>query len=71
MKNVKILWALLSLVALIAVGQVTCADNAGAEDVPDAVCPECDSNETIPIIYGYPGPELCEAAERGEVMLGG
>jgi len=23
------------------------------------------------IIYGYPGPELCEAEKRGEVELGG
>jgi hypothetical protein len=23
------------------------------------------------IIYGYPGPELCEAAKRGEIELGG
>ena len=35
-------------------------------------CPQCGSRENVvPIIYGYPGPELRDAAERGEVKLGG
>ncbi len=35
-------------------------------------CGECGSNtNVIPIVYGHPGPELREAAERGEVFLGG
>jgi hypothetical protein len=34
-------------------------------------CPKCGGNSTIPIVYGYPGPELREAWERDEVMLGG
>lgn len=25
----------------------------------------------VPIAYGYPGPEMWEAAERGEIVLGG
>jgi hypothetical protein len=25
----------------------------------------------VPIVYGYPAPETFEAAERGEVILGG
>jgi len=25
----------------------------------------------VPIVYGLPGPELFERAERGEVILGG
>jgi hypothetical protein len=36
-----------------------------------AKCPKCRSNNTIPIVYGMPGPELVEAAERGEVALAG
>ena len=35
------------------------------------VCPVCGSEEYIPIIYGRPGTELLEKAERGEVILGG
>ena len=70
MKNVKILWALLSLVALVAVGQITCAD-ANAEEYPGAVCPECSSDDGVLIVYGYPGEEMCEAAENGEISLGG
>lgn len=34
-------------------------------------CPECGEAETIPIVYGKPGPGLMEAADRGEVVLGG
>ena len=33
-------------------------------------CPKCGNNLTE-IIYGMPAPELFEAAERGEVILGG
>jgi hypothetical protein len=71
MKNVKLLWALFSLVTLIAVGQITCANNASAEGYPAYVCPECSSEDTVPIVYGYPSNEMCEAAERGEISLGG
>ena len=34
-------------------------------------CPKCGSTDTIPIVYGMPGKELFEAAERGELSLGG
>ena len=71
MKNVKSLWALLSLTALIAVSQITYADNANAEGYPDVACPKCESDEAVPIVYGYPSNEMCEAAERGEISLGG
>jgi hypothetical protein len=71
MRNVKLLWMLLSLVALIAVGQITCAESAKADDYPDETCPKCESEKTIPIIYGYPSPELWDAVNKGEVMLGG
>ena len=33
-------------------------------------CPEC-GGKFLPIIYGYPGPKMIEAAEKGEVLLGG
>jgi hypothetical protein len=39
-------------------------------DVP-ACCPSCGVQAAVPIIYGLPGPELFEAAVRGELMLGG
>ena len=35
------------------------------------VCPECGSDNSIPIIYGKPSTELIEKAEKGEVILGG
>lgn len=39
---------------------------------PPRACPRCGSPEKlIPIEYGYPGTELIEAAERGDVLLGG
>ncbi|UCE28456.1 MAG: hypothetical protein JSW52_10515 [Candidatus Coatesbacteria bacterium] len=47
-----------------------CTGECAEEEIP--ACAECGSSENvIPIIYGYPGPELREAAERGEVFLGG
>lgn len=33
-------------------------------------CPKC-GEKLLEIIYGTPGPELFEASERGEVILGG
>ncbi len=34
-------------------------------------CPKCGSTKTVPILYGYPSYEAFEAAERGEILLGG
>jgi len=34
-------------------------------------CPKCGSAEVLRIAYGLPGPEMGEAAERGEIALGG
>ena len=33
-------------------------------------CPKC-GDQLVEIVYGMPGPELFEASERGEVILGG
>ena len=35
------------------------------------ICPKCKSENIIPILYGYPGPDAEEAAGRGEIKLGG
>lgn len=35
------------------------------------VCPKCGSQDVILIVYGYPTVEAGEAAERGELALGG
>jgi hypothetical protein len=37
----------------------------------DKRCPRCDSEDTVEIVYGYPGPELVEASMAGKVVLGG
>ena len=34
-------------------------------------CPQCQRNDTVPIMYGLPSHEGFEAAERGEVVIGG
>lgn len=34
-------------------------------------CPGCSSPRVVPIVFGYPGHEMFEAAERGEIELGG
>ncbi len=36
------------------------------------ICPNCkESSSVVRIQYGKPGPQLLEAAKRGEVKLGG
>ena len=34
-------------------------------------CPKCDSTDIVPIIYGYPGPELMEDSALRKVEIGG
>lgn len=34
-------------------------------------CPECGAVTVVLIIYGFPPAEIGEAAQRGEVVLGG
>ena len=34
-------------------------------------CPKCQSNNIIPIVYGYPPSDVGEEAEKGIVQLGG
>ena len=34
-------------------------------------CPECGQGTLVELIFGMPGPELFEAAEEGDVVLGG
>ncbi len=38
---------------------------------PERTCLQCGSGRVVPIVYGMPGGALIEAAERGEVVLGG
>ncbi len=37
----------------------------------NTTCPRCGSQAVLPIVYGYPGPELTEESIAGEVALGG
>ena len=41
------------------------------EEVFPVRCPRCGSSNLRPIVRGMPGPELVDAAERGEVVIGG
>ena len=34
-------------------------------------CPKCDSRNVVPIVYGYPGPELMEDSALRKVEIGG
>ena len=34
-------------------------------------CPKCNARDSIPIAYGYPGPEMMEASRAGKIELGG
>lgn len=35
------------------------------------ICPNCKQKTGVNIQYGYPSPELLEAAARDEIALGG
>ncbi|MFT8348850.1 hypothetical protein [Clostridium saccharoperbutylacetonicum] len=39
--------------------------------MPKKKCPACGATDTIKILYDEPTYESCEAAERGEIALGG
>ena len=41
-----------------------------AQEPAPPTCPRC-GGPLRPIAYGFPGPEMFEAAERGEIVLGG
>ena len=44
----------------------------GMNVLETARCPRCGVDAPmIPIVFGYPIPETFEAADRGEVILGG
>jgi hypothetical protein len=49
----------------------------GGEDVvatpkdDQQVCPSCHATSLVRVARGYPTPETMDAAERGEVVLGG
>jgi hypothetical protein len=42
--------------------------DGGTDHAP--TCPQCGSRG-LPVIYGFPGPEMIEAAEAGRMVLGG
>lgn len=35
------------------------------------ICPQCRERRGVDIIYGYPGFELVEQEQRGEIVIGG
>ncbi len=65
MRHLLLLLVLLILALTIL---TACKDPETGDEL---ICPECGSEDVIPIAYGKPGAELAEAAERGEVFLGG
>ena len=34
-------------------------------------CPQCGQKAAVAILYGFPGPDMADEAERGEIVLGG
>ena len=42
------------------------------QDKSNKICPICKkSDKVIPIVYGFPSPELVKEAKKGKVRLGG
>ena len=38
---------------------------------PPPLCPDCQQPNVAPILYGLPGEDMIDAAERGDIVLGG
>lgn len=53
-------------------GDISGAGEAEKPTVPEGAteCPAC-GGRLVPILYGLPTPEAGEAADRGEIELGG
>ena len=34
-------------------------------------CPACGADDVVPVVYGFPSADMLDAAERGEIVLGG
>lgn len=70
----KTSWALKALGAALATA-AACFGILALVEPPDGPllrCGKCQAVRlTVPIVYGLPGYELMERAERGEVVLGG
>lgn len=55
-----------------ASGIVLAVTFGGPPDAPELYCGTCQAvRATVPIVFGLPGNELMEEAQRGEVVLGG
>ena len=39
--------------------------------LPEKKCPQCNSSDIIPIVYGMPSPGFVEQSFKEEVKLGG
>lgn len=46
------------------------SQGAAAPTIGERRCAQCGT-PMVPIVYGFPGPEMWDAAERGEIVLGG
>jgi hypothetical protein len=42
-----------------------------ASAIRSANCPKCHGHNVVRIQYGYPTPDVLEAAQRGELVIGG
>lgn len=56
--------------AEVTAGRYTMTMEPSSADTDRPTCPVCGA-ASVPIVYGYPDAELFEAADRGEVALGG
>lgn len=43
----------------------------GLDDGEGTPCPRCGTGRLRPILYGFPTPAAFEAADRGDLVLGG
>jgi hypothetical protein len=38
---------------------------------PAPACPTCGAENPLPIVYGFPDPEMFASSEQGDIRLGG
>jgi hypothetical protein len=52
-------------------GDISRVDDPASEHLAGASCPRCGAADVRPILYGFPSSEAIDAADRGELVLGG
>jgi len=42
-----------------------------ASEVGPDTCPKCGAATLVPVVFGFPGPDMFDDADAGRIVLGG